>query len=55
MVSNKNDVFSFSHQDKDKAEGGLTLPRYQELYGDFLGKPDFNPACFLFGPLAVED
>merc|ERR1712198_50937 len=35
-------------------DGDITLPRYQEMYAEFLGNPDENcPACFLFGPLPV--
>lgn len=36
----------------DKKAGGITLPRYQELYAQFIGNPDEKcNACHLFGPL----
>lgn len=48
--------FLFDHQqDNDKVKGGLTLDRYQDLYGDFLGKLEKNPGCYLFGPLGGEE
>jgi hypothetical protein len=38
--------------DADKKAGGITLPRYQELYAQFIGNPDEKcNACHLFGPL----
>ena len=38
--------------DDDRRRGGLTLSRYQELYGQFLADPkDDVPAVHLFGPL----
>jgi len=38
--------------DEDKKAGGITLPRYQELYAQFIGNPDEScNACHLFGPL----
>lgn len=39
-------------QDDDRRRGGLTLSRYQELYAQFLGNPNENPAVYLFGPLS---
>lgn len=48
-------LFFFHPQDNDKIKGGLTLERYQDLYGDFLGNPDRNPGCYLFGPLAGDE
>jgi len=40
--------------DDDKAKGGITLERYQELYAHFIGNPDETcNGCFLFGPLEV--
>jgi len=36
----------------DKKAGGITLPRYQELYAEFMANTDEKaPACHLFGPL----
>jgi len=41
---------------KISVDGDLTLPRYQEMYSQFLGNPDEScAACFLFGPLPVID
>jgi hypothetical protein len=38
--------------EEDKKAGGITLPRYQELYAQFIGNPDATcNACHLFGPL----
>merc|ERR1711994_1154065 len=38
--------------DADKAAGGITLERYQELYAHFIGNPDETcNGCYLFGPL----
>merc|ERR1711994_240124 len=38
--------------DADKAAGGITLERYQELYAHFIGTPDETcNGCYLFGPL----
>jgi len=40
--------------DDDKAKGGITLERYQELYAHFIGNPDETcNGCYLFGPLEV--
>jgi hypothetical protein len=37
---------------EDKAAGGISLPRYQELYAQFIGNPDEKcNAVNLFGPL----
>ncbi|KRK05031.1 sarcoplasmic calcium-binding protein, alpha-B and -A chains isoform X2 [Drosophila yakuba] len=39
-------------QDEDRKRGGLSLDRYKELYGQFLGNTaDNHPAVNLFGPL----
>ena len=47
-----NQIKLFVFQDEDKKAGGITLPRYQELYAQFIGNPDeSNPAVNLFGPL----
>lgn len=40
-------------QDNDKKVGGLTLERYQDLYGEFLGNPEKNNGSYLFGPLSA--
>ncbi|KAH8367008.1 hypothetical protein KR200_002689, partial [Drosophila serrata] len=38
--------------DEDRKRGGLSLDRYKELYGQFLGNTaDNHPAVNLFGPL----
>jgi len=40
--------------EEDKAKGGITLERYQELYAHFIGNPDETcNGCYLFGPLEV--
>ena len=45
---------NFCLQDDDKAKGGITLERYQELYAHFIGNPDETcNGCYLFGPLEV--
>lgn len=41
-------------QDEDRRRGGLTLARYQELYGHYLGNTDeTHPGVHLFGPLSL--
>lgn len=41
-------------QDDDRRRGGLTLSRYQELYGHYLGNPsEEHPGVHLFGPLSL--
>jgi len=35
----------------DKAAGGITLPRYEELYAQFIGCKEEGPHMYLFGPL----
>jgi len=37
--------------DADKKAGGITLPRYKELYAQFIGNKDEGPYMYLFGPL----
>ncbi|CAL4074049.1 unnamed protein product [Meganyctiphanes norvegica] len=38
--------------DTDRAAGGITLPRYQELFSNFIAnKDESHPSCYLFGPL----
>ncbi|XP_070505299.1 sarcoplasmic calcium-binding protein 1 [Chironomus tepperi] len=50
-----DDAFNALLNETDKANGGLTLDRYQDLYGDYLGKSEHNPAVYLFGPLSTGD
>jgi len=39
---------------KISLDGDLTLPRYQEMYSEFLSNTDENcTACYLFGPLPL--
>merc|ERR1712198_5630 len=39
---------------KISLDGDLTLPRYQEMYSEFLSNADENcTACYLFGPLPL--
>jgi len=37
--------------DADKAAGGITLARYEELYAQFIGAKEEGPFMYLFGPL----
>ncbi|CAL4145488.1 unnamed protein product, partial [Meganyctiphanes norvegica] len=38
--------------DEDREAGGISLPRYTELYAQYLSNPDETcPAVYLFGPL----
>merc|ERR1712106_641227 len=37
--------------DADKAAGGISLTRYEELYAQFIGSEADCPAMYLFGPL----
>ena len=47
-------LFWQKFQEEDKAKGGITLERYQELYAHFIGNPDETcNGCYLFGPLEV--
>jgi len=39
--------------DADKAAGGISLERYEELYAQFIGNESECPAMYLFGPLRV--
>lgn len=49
-----NVLMVISPQDEDRRRGGLTLQRYQELYGHYLGNTDEgHPAVHLFGPLSL--
>lgn len=49
-----DDAFDKLLTEDDKKAGGITLPRYQELYAQFIGNPDETcNACLLFGPLQV--
>ena len=51
-----DDAFRKLLSDDDRRRGGITLSRYQELYGSFLGDPsDNNEGIFLFGPLPVQN
>ncbi|CRK93954.1 CLUMA_CG007481, isoform A [Clunio marinus] len=50
-----DDAFYSLLNDNDKIKGGLTLERYQDLYGEFLGNTEKNPGCYLFGPLGIEE
>lgn len=49
-----DDAFNSLLNDNDKIVGGLTLDRYKDLYGDFLGTTELNPGCYLFGPLFAD-
>jgi len=45
------DAFNKLVNDADKAAGGITLPRYKELYAQFIGAKEDGPFMYLFGPL----
>lgn len=48
--------FFFPLQDEDKAKGGISKTRYQELYAQFIGCPEGEvQGAYLFGPLQVYD
>lgn len=49
-----DDAFNKLLDDEDRRRGGLTLERYQELYGHYLGNTDeTHPGVYLFGPLSL--
>lgn len=50
-----DDAFNALLNDNDKKAGGMTIARYQDLYAEYMGNPDFNNACFLFGPFGEEE
>jgi len=47
-----DEAFNNLLNDDDRRRGGITLSRYQELYAEFLGNPDYTNAVYLFGPLS---
>lgn len=55
-VTEIDECFNKLLNDEDKGKGGISQPRYQELYAQFLGTPEGVPqGSYLFGPLAVYD
>lgn len=49
-----DEAFESLLNDDDRRRGGLTLSRYQELYGHYLGNPsEEHPGVYLFGPLSL--
>jgi len=51
-----DDAFSKLLSEEDKKAGGITLQRYQDLYGEFISNTDENcSARFLFGPLNIVE
>merc|ERR1712180_383478 len=50
-VAEIDDAYNKLVNDADKAAGGITLPRYKELYAQFIGSKDEGPFMYLFGPL----
>ncbi|CAL4145936.1 unnamed protein product [Meganyctiphanes norvegica] len=51
-----DDAFDHLASDADKAAGGISLARYEELYAHFISNPDEGcSAVYLFGPLKVID
>lgn len=55
-ITDIDDCYSKLLNDGDKAKGGISKDRYQELYAQFIGSPDVDvPGSYLFGPLAVYE
>jgi len=53
-IKELDDAYEKLLTEDDKAKGGITLERYQELYAHFIGNPDETcNGCFLFGPLDI--
>jgi len=49
-----DDSYNSLVSEEDKAAGGISLKRYQDLYADFISNPDENsPSRHLFGPLSI--
>lgn len=47
-----DDAFNALQSEEDKKVGGISLPRYQELYAQFISNQDEKcNAVYLFGPL----
>uniref|UniRef100_T1E3H1 Putative secreted protein n=1 Tax=Psorophora albipes TaxID=869069 RepID=T1E3H1_9DIPT len=47
-----DDLYNSLVTDEDHKRAGMTLPRYLELYEQFLGNAsDIGPAVFLYGPI----
>jgi len=50
-VKEIDDAYANLVSDADKAAGGISLSRYEELYAQFIGSEAECPAMYLFGPL----
>merc|ERR1711970_870691 len=50
-ISEIDDAFNKLVNDADKAQGGISLARYRELYAQFIGNKEEGPYMYLFGPL----
>jgi len=50
-IAEIDEAYSKLVNDADKAAGGISLSRYEELYAHFIGCEDECPAMYLFGPL----
>merc|ERR1711970_1672349 len=50
-VKEIDDAYANLVSDADKAAGGISLSRYDELYAQFIGSEAECPAMYLFGPL----
>jgi len=50
-IAEIDDAYNKLVNDADKAAGGITLPRYKELYAQFIGSKEEGPYMYLFGPL----
>lgn len=53
-IQDIDDCYNKLLNDDDRASGGVTRTRYQELYAQFIGCPEADiPGSYLFGPLTV--
>merc|ERR1711970_713363 len=52
-VAEIDEAYAKLVSDADKAAGGISLERYEELYAQFIGNESECPAMYLFGPLRV--
>merc|ERR1712179_716380 len=50
-IAEIDDAFNKLVSEADKAAGGITLARYEELYAQFLGGKEEGAYMYLFGPL----
>jgi len=50
-IAEIDDTFNKLVNAADMDAGGITLPRYKELYAQYLGNKEDGPYMYLFGPL----